>query len=736
MFLSAFLGSYVAAQGSFTITRPMKPGETLMRPTKEDLTQPAIEVKGNNQVIDYKGLVLRGSNPNVEPDLRKGLGVLVTGNNITIKNLKVHGYKVGLIAKNCKNLKLIDCDFSYNWKQHLQSTLEKEDLSDWMSFHKNEADEWLRYGAGVYLKDVNGFEIKNVTIVGGQSGLMMMRANKGLVWNNNFSFLSAIGVGMYRSSDNRIMHNKIDYCVRGYSHGVYNRGQDSAGILIYEQSNKNTFAYNSVTHGGDGFFLWAGQTTMDTGKGGCNDNLVYGNDFSHAPTNGIEATFSRNRFVNNNLEECWHGFWTGYSFDSLISGNYITNCEEGVAHEHGQNNTIESNVFRGNSTDIHLWANATQDPNWGYPKNRDTASKNWVIDNNTFHSGPKSKTLRINRTDGVKFTGNTAFGAAFDIAPDVKNLLLAHTCIHGDQGKIALPGNATVSETMWEPLPTKMEVSMWSPLDKEDAFGIDSPEPLKGGKMPFIFGGMRGRKTILVDEWGPYDFKSPKLWPGPRSEGGWQKYSIYGPAGAWKLKKAEGLEVSWSKGQVPGSVNVRVLPGTSEQRLELVYTGKPFIDYKGVSHKAGEAYPLSFVKFDLAMDWSVKFFPFNKDTEDPRTSLSAYEKQADAATLVFRKDRLDYTGYGKFEKGVPNNHFGTVANGTFTIKPGEYFVDVTADDGVRVWLDDKQIVDEWHYQAPTLYTKKMKLGGTHTMRINHFQLDGYSALQVKIRPAK
>ena len=31
------------------------------------------------------------------------------------------------------------------------------------------------------------------------------------------------------------------------------------------------------------FFLWAGQTTMDTGEGGCNDNtLIDGNDFSYA----------------------------------------------------------------------------------------------------------------------------------------------------------------------------------------------------------------------------------------------------------------------------------------------------------------------------------------------------------------------------------------------------------------------------------------------------------------------
>ena len=93
---------------------------------------------------------------------------------------------------------------------------------------------------------------------------------------------------MYRSSFNTIAYNKINFNVRGYSDGVYNRGQDSAGILIYEQSNNNLFYKNSVTHGGDGFFLWAGQTTMDSGKGGCNDNVLQGNDFSYAPTNGLK----------------------------------------------------------------------------------------------------------------------------------------------------------------------------------------------------------------------------------------------------------------------------------------------------------------------------------------------------------------------------------------------------------------------------------------------------------------
>ena len=302
-------------------TIPTSPGDYI-KPSDVALRSPAYSVSGINITLDFKGVVLRGTPKTVDPDQRKGIGVRITGSNITIKNLTVAGYKVGILAENCKNLKLINCDVSWNWKQKLGSTPEKEDLNDWMSFHNNEKREWFRYGAGVYLDAVTGFEVKGLKAYGGQCGLMMSRSEKGLVWNSNINYMSAIGIGMYRSSNNRIMHNNLDYCVRGYSHGVYNRGQDSAAILAFEQCNKNVFAYNSARFGGDGFFLWAGQTTMDTGKGGCNDNLLYGNDFSDAPTNGIEATFSRNKFVNNRVDNCWHGFWTGYSYDTLIAGNH------------------------------------------------------------------------------------------------------------------------------------------------------------------------------------------------------------------------------------------------------------------------------------------------------------------------------------------------------------------------------------------------------------------------------
>ena len=161
-------------------------------------------------------------------------------------------------------------------------------------------------------------------ITGGQCGLMMTNCNDGLVYNNNFSFNSGIGIGMYSSSRNKILHNQLDFNVRGYSDGIFNRGQDSAGLLVFEQCNNNTFAYNSATHSGDGFFLWAGQYTMDTGEGGCNDNIIEHNDFSYAPTNGVEATFSRNYIIGNVIKECDNGIWGGYSYNSNIINNEIS----------------------------------------------------------------------------------------------------------------------------------------------------------------------------------------------------------------------------------------------------------------------------------------------------------------------------------------------------------------------------------------------------------------------------
>ena len=145
---------------------------------------PLITITGNNITIDFNNAILHGSNNKQFPNQFYGLAVLVKGNNITIKNAVIRGYKIALMADSCKNLKIEYSDFSYNYRQQLQSTWLREDVSDWMSYHHNENDEWLRYGAGIYLKDCGKPIIQYNTITGGQCALMMMRCNDGTIINS------------------------------------------------------------------------------------------------------------------------------------------------------------------------------------------------------------------------------------------------------------------------------------------------------------------------------------------------------------------------------------------------------------------------------------------------------------------------------------------------------------------------------------------------------------------------
>src|SRR5260221_1305753 len=464
-------GRLVASAVIATTTR-VPPGIYTL--ASADLQHPAFVIRGSDITVDFTGVTLRGAPMEADPDTFTGLGVLVDGGeNVTIKNLTARGYKVGVIARRSASLHITGANLSYNWKARLYSLVEHESLLDWMSYHHNEKDEWLDQGAGIYLADSDGAEIDRTTIVQGQNGLMLARSNGATIWNNDFSFNSGIGIGLYRASGNVIQHNKVDWCVRGYSHTFYNRGQDSAGILIYEQSSKNIVAFNSVTHGGDGLFLWAGQSTMDTGEGGANDNVFYENDFSFAPTNGMEATFSRNTFYGNRVEGCWHGLWGGYSFDSWIAANRFARNVEAIAIEQGQDNRITENRFDGDETAIRLWKNPTQDPNWGYAKRRDTRSRDYVIAGNTFAGNTTA--LRVTETQNVRVLTNgfEKVGTVAVLTGDTRNFGV------GDEVTVPIRPRSTLEVTLPKPLPGGMDTKV-AEADR------------------------RGRYAIIVDEWGPY----------------------------------------------------------------------------------------------------------------------------------------------------------------------------------------------------------------------------------------
>lgn len=556
-------------------------------PGADSLDQPALVIEGNDLVLDFQGATLRGNSKPEQPDQFSGLAILVKkGKNITIKNLNIKGYKVALMATGVENLRIENCNFSYNYRQHLVSGREKEDLADWLSYHQNDKDEWLRYGAAIYLKKCKGALVRNVTITGGQNGLMLSACNDGLFYNNTIQFNSGIGIGLYRSSQNRVMNNRLDWNVRGYSHGFYSRGQDSAAILCYEQSSDNVFAYNSATHSGDGFFLWAGQTTMDSGEGGCNQNLLHSNDFSHAPTNGIEVTFSSNTIINNRIEGCTYGIWGGYSWQTMISANYIANNQFGIAIEHGQDNFILSNRLINNETGIKLWDRAEQPADWGYARNRDVKSRNYNITSNIFDGN--ATPLRVAGTDFVAINENNAFR-------NFKELLVIEKAnerfffVKNDVYQLdGWKDGETFRNMNRQNRPEQYETDKSRIINRLQRYSEleKGPEPLPDAISAALSPAQpQGREYILVNEWGPYDFRSPVLWLRDIKDAVYN-FSLYAPTGQWRVLESEGFEdFDKQSGTFPDTLQVRKRADATSLSIVLEYIGE------AVTTQFGEVIP-------------------------------------------------------------------------------------------------------------------------------------------------
>jgi parallel beta-helix repeat protein len=460
-------------------------------PAPGALDSAVITIRGDGITVDASGVTLEGNAAGTDPDQYAGVAIRIDGGQrVTLRGAKIHGYRFGVMAKGTRALTLDGLDVSRSWKPRLFSLIEHESLVDWLSFHHNENGEWLRYGAGIYLESVDSGDIKNVTGEQGMNGLMLVRSDHLRIWDNDFSFNSGLGIGLYRSSDNNIQHNRLDYDVRGYSHKFYHRGQDSAGLLLFEQSSRNIIAWNSVTHGGDGLFLWAGQSTMDSGTGGCNDNLIYGNNFSYAAANGIEVTFSRNTIVANGMVGNDYGVWGGYSYDTQILGNGFALNRTGIAIEHGQDNRIKGNDFRRDTTTVFLWADSVTPSDWGYPKHRDIRSRGYDLDSNWLLMARVA--FRIRSSDSVRIVGNTWIADS--------SLVLQDTVAFRIAGNRSLPHPHDDS-------------AMDSHAHIPPGYGRYAPPPLDDTVIPRTPASERDRSGIVVNEWGPYDDHAPGARP-------------------------------------------------------------------------------------------------------------------------------------------------------------------------------------------------------------------------------
>ena len=676
----------VRPKAGMVITKSVKlaPGSYLLTPSSGDSA--AIVIRGDGIRVDLSGVTLRGTPDSIDPDERAGLAILVDGgHNVSISGGRIRGYQTGIRAVGTTDLALDSIDLSDNWRPRLFSEMGHESLIDWLSFHHNENGEWRRFGAGIALEGVHRGHISGSTVRRGMNGLMLTRSDSLTIDHNDFSFNSGLGIGLYRSTDNVIARNRADYNVRGFSR-YYRRGQDSADLLMFEQSSRNTVAFNSMTHGGDGLFLWAGQSTMDTGEGGSNDNHFIANDFSYAPTNGMEATFSRNDFIANRSVGSDHGLWGGYSFDSRIAANCFGENRIGIAVEHGQNITVDGNSFVRDSTALFAWADTLAPSDWGYPKHRDTRSRGWRLTNNHF-SGHRVA-FRIRQTAGF-----TEDDSDFVINTDTVAVMRDTSGIRlNPMNHLALIGDPPPAPCHSVPRPAGRWDGVIPTIDSQ-VTPTDAVAHLP-------------RAAIIIDDWGPYDWATPKLWPTDSTPNA--PLQVLGPSGSWRVKAHPGI-VTLSRDHGRSGDTIVVIPAAGREgdwRLDLADSaGRPF----------------SFTHFEPIRGWDVQYFAAPGGVVDwnGQPLLSQHE------------DRLDKMWYRPPTPAIPADHWGLTASSEVDLGPGTYTLRAISDDAIRVWVDGQVVIDHWTPHESLV--DAVPIGpGHHGLSVQYRQVDGWVECRVEI----
>ena len=254
-----------------------------------------IVVKASNVTIDGRGAKIVGA-VGGDPKTFAGVGIVARGvSNVTLKNVVVQGFGIGMHVQDGSGWRVSGCDFSDN-------------------FHDPDFG-WGEQGGkgGILLERVTASTLEGNTAHRCWDACALVSCRRVRVVGNDFSHASNTCLKLWDSSDNTILRNDLSYGLRIKPGEVHAR--DSAGMLIESGSDRNIVEANDATHGGDGIFVrvlngWVSR-----------DNLFRGNDVSYANNNGFEAWSPNNTYIDNKANHCSYGFWLGASDKTVLIGN-------------------------------------------------------------------------------------------------------------------------------------------------------------------------------------------------------------------------------------------------------------------------------------------------------------------------------------------------------------------------------------------------------------------------------
>ncbi len=134
---------------------------------------------------------------------------------------------------------------------------------------------------------------------------------------------------------------------------------------------------------------------------------------------------------------------------------------------------------------------------------------------------------------------------------------------------------------------------------------------------------------------------------------------------------------------------------------------------------------------------SAVTLPDNASTHGFRAEYFRNADLQGEPALTRTEDQIDMEGSGRPAPGISGRLFSVrwTANLLVT-NSGSYDLAFTGDDGFRVFLDDKKLIEKWEHQAPVTLTDEVKLeaGKTYALRIEFFQDGGDYAAHLAWKP--
>jgi uncharacterized protein YraI len=135
----------------------------------------------------------------------------------------------------------------------------------------------------------------------------------------------------------------------------------------------------------------------------------------------------------------------------------------------------------------------------------------------------------------------------------------------------------------------------------------------------------------------------------------------------------------------------------------------------------------------ISVSWDFIFAPSTAWTAQYFNNPSL----AGAPVLTRAEQQIAYNwGIGSPDPLVPPDNFSARWTATLPFNAGTYRFTLTSDDGIRMFVDNLLVVDQWRLQALTTFSIDVNLSaGLHTIRIEYFEGSNIASVSVNFSTA-